>query len=119
MRNGLIVDKYGTKRYYLNDFLHREDGPAIEWSNGDKEWRTYDQFHRKDGPAIEYSNGDKSYWVNGKLHREDGPARDWDGEKEFWINGRLFLSEENYWKEIERIKSLNFILSSIKKELSK
>jgi hypothetical protein len=28
MKNGLIVDKDGTKRWYKNDQYHREDGPA-------------------------------------------------------------------------------------------
>lgn len=28
----------GTKIWYLNDQLHREDGPAIECANGTKEW---------------------------------------------------------------------------------
>ena len=28
----------GTKFWYLNDKLHREDGPACEYANGDKFW---------------------------------------------------------------------------------
>ena len=28
----------GTRFWYVNDLLHREDGPAIEWSNGDRSW---------------------------------------------------------------------------------
>ena len=32
------VNSNGTKRWYLNGKLHREDGPAIEWSDGTKEW---------------------------------------------------------------------------------
>ena len=28
----------GTKKWYLNDELHREDGPAIEWASGTKSW---------------------------------------------------------------------------------
>jgi len=31
MKNGLIIDAIGTKRHYLNNKLHREDGPAVEW----------------------------------------------------------------------------------------
>jgi hypothetical protein len=34
----VTVDKYGAKRWYLNDKLHREDGPAMECANGDKYW---------------------------------------------------------------------------------
>ena len=35
------TDRFGTKRYYWNNKLHREDGPAVEWSNGTKEWYLY------------------------------------------------------------------------------
>ena len=28
----------GTKYWYLNDEIHREDGPAIEYANGTKCW---------------------------------------------------------------------------------
>jgi hypothetical protein len=38
MKNGLIVDNEGTKHWYLNGKYHREDGPAIEYANGDKEY---------------------------------------------------------------------------------
>ena len=30
-------DEYG-KYWYLNEKLHRENGPAIEYSDGHKEW---------------------------------------------------------------------------------
>ena len=32
------VDSNGTKYWYLNGKLHREDGPAVEWSDGSKYW---------------------------------------------------------------------------------
>ena len=32
------VDANGYKGWYLNDKLHREDGPAIEYVSGDKWW---------------------------------------------------------------------------------
>jgi hypothetical protein len=34
MKNGLIIDEDGDKIWYLNDLLHREDGPAVEHANG-------------------------------------------------------------------------------------
>ena len=33
----------GTRYWYLNDKLHREDGPAIEHANGDKFWYLNDK----------------------------------------------------------------------------
>ena len=51
-------------------------------------------FHREDGPAIEYPNGEKIWWNNGKLHRIDGPAIDDNGYKEWWINGKHLSPEK-------------------------
>jgi hypothetical protein len=34
----IIKDDYGTKWWRVSGKLHREDGPAIEWGNGRKEW---------------------------------------------------------------------------------
>jgi hypothetical protein len=55
----------------LNDQRHREDGPAIEWANGDKSWYLNGQCHREDGPAIEWSDGDKEWWLNGECLTEE------------------------------------------------
>jgi hypothetical protein len=74
--------------HQLNGELHRLDGPAIEWTDGDKEWWVNGQRHRVDGPAIEWANGDKMWFLNDKYHRVDGPAVEWtDGAKEWWVNG--------------------------------
>jgi hypothetical protein len=59
------------KFWYLNGKLHREDGPAIECSNGYKSWYLNDILHREDGPAIECSNGDKYWHLNGKRLTEE------------------------------------------------
>ena len=56
----------GTKEWYLNGKLHREDGPAIEYPDAHKEWCLNDKLHREDGPAIEWSDGSKSWYLNGK-----------------------------------------------------
>jgi hypothetical protein len=34
---------YLNKWWYLNDKLHREDGPAVEGANGDKWWYLNDE----------------------------------------------------------------------------
>jgi len=90
IRDGLIINQYGTKFYYLNDKFHR-DGNL---------------------PAIERKNGDKEYWIHNKLHREDGPACEYTYGKFYFLNDQEY-SEQDYWKEIKRIKSLNYILSNI------
>ena len=44
------VDAEGTKFWRLpNGKLHREDGPAVEYANGDKEWYVNDK--RYDTPS--------------------------------------------------------------------
>jgi len=61
------IDKYGVKMWFnTNQEFHREDGPAIECANGDKEWWINGQIHREDGPAIEWLDGRKWWYINGK-----------------------------------------------------
>ena len=70
-KNGIIINKE-TVTYYKNGKIHREDGPAVEYRDGTKEW-----------------------WLNGNLHREDGPAVEWgNGYKEWWIDGEQITEEE-------------------------
>ena len=42
---------------------------AVE-SNGSKSWWLNGKLHREDGPAVECANGDKSWWLNGKAVAE-------------------------------------------------
>jgi hypothetical protein len=85
----------GNKHWHVNGKLHREDGPAIESKNGDKSWYINDKLHREDGPAIECADGYKSWWNNGKCHREDGPAVELaNGSKEYYINGKKLTEEQ-------------------------
>lgn len=49
-----------------NGRLHREDGPAVIWEDGDQEWFINGVLHRLDGPAINYFNSKIFEWhVNG------------------------------------------------------
>lgn len=59
------VNANGTIEYRLNGMLHREDGPAVEWADGHKEWYEYGMLHRLDGPAIEWSSGNRTWFING------------------------------------------------------
>jgi hypothetical protein len=34
----LFEDHFGTNYWIINGHFHREDGPAIEYANGNKEW---------------------------------------------------------------------------------
>jgi len=61
----------GSKYWYLNGELHREDGPAIENADGYKEWWVNGLRHREDGPAIEYADGTKFWYLNDKEYTEE------------------------------------------------
>ena len=107
--------KNGRHKFYLgyclykDGVLHREDGPAVEYSNGDKQWYLFGSRHRIDGPAVEYSDGSKEWWVDGLRHREDGPAimhtvvnfrTNNFSRHEWWISGLNVTEEEfNAWNE--------------------
>lgn len=80
----------GQKEWWINGERHREDGPAVLHANGSKSWYRNNERHRDDGPAIEYSNGVASRWYNhGVLHRVGGPAvDDVNGRSEWWFQGR-------------------------------
>ena len=63
------IKESGNKAYYSDremTILHREDGPAIEWSSGSRAWYLNGERHREDGPAVEFANGDKEWYLNGK-----------------------------------------------------
>jgi len=88
---GIVEWENGTKYWYKDGLLHREDGPAVEWADGAKFWYKEGKLHRIDGPAIEYANGSKLWYEKGKLHRIDGSAVEWnDGIKEWWIEGKFY-----------------------------
>ena len=90
------VHPNGTKYWYLNGKLHREDGPAIECADGTKKWYLNGKLHREDGPAVEYPDGTKWWYLNDQLHREDGPAWEYaDGRRLWYLNGKELTEEEH------------------------
>ncbi len=90
------IDELGDKRWFFNDRLHREDGPAVEWANGSKSWWMHGKRHRENGPAIERTDGYKAWWVNHISHREDGPAIEHaDGTKIWYLNGKKIECSSN------------------------
>ena len=100
-------DNYST--YYYKDkehtILHREDGPARDYFNGDKEWWVNGNRHRIGGPASEYKDC-KRWFKNDKLHRIDGPAIEYsDGSKYWYLNDKEYSEEEH--KRL--VKMINFL----------
>lgn len=105
-----LTDPFGNKYWYRDGELHRLDGPAIEYANGDQayylagklhryngpafiakdyvEWYHRGHKHRIDGPAVECKNGSQEWWIDGKRHRALLPAViRVGGYKEWWLDG--------------------------------
>ena len=61
-----ITHPDGSKEWYLDGKLHREDGPAIEWADGTKIWLLNGKRHREDGHAVEYPDGSKYWFLDGE-----------------------------------------------------
>jgi hypothetical protein len=77
--------------------LHRLDGPAIEWDNGDKEWFIDGCYCRLDnGPTVEYHTGTREWWLGEKLHRLDGPAVVYSNNDEEWFVDDERLTQEQF-----------------------
>jgi hypothetical protein len=65
----LEIDEDGNKYWHINRlYYHREDGPAIEYTNGGKHWYFNGKEHRIDGPAVIYADGDKYWYLNGMCY---------------------------------------------------
>ncbi len=99
------VDAQGNVYYTLpNGNHHREDGPAIEYISGRKDWFINGHHHRVDGPAVITERGDKFWMVNGTYHREDGPALQYnDGRKTYYLNGSALI-EKTFNTMVQDIK---------------
>jgi hypothetical protein len=54
----------GDNIYYLNDKLHRTNGPSIEYKCGSKSWFLYGDRHNDKGPATIYNTGGKFWFLN-------------------------------------------------------
>jgi hypothetical protein len=57
----ILYFKKGTK------ILHREDGPALEYKTGLKEWYIHGKRHRVDGPAQIFGDGKLKWCLNGNI----------------------------------------------------
>ena len=93
----------GTKYWYKNGKLHRDNGPAKIWSNGDEQWWQNGLLHRdNDLPAVNNTDGTQKWYQNGELHRGSSRVGDStdagvdlpavieaDGTQKYYQNGEL------------------------------
>ena len=63
-----IVDIDGRKYYYKDNYMYKhinKYGSVFYYNESG-------QYHRLDGPAVEYSSGNKEYYINGVYYSYKG-----------------------------------------------
>jgi len=72
----------GTRWWYRDGTLHRDNGPAVVWWNGVEEWYQNGERHREGAPAVTFPVSDsvvpelrgvQQFWSRGRMIREDAP----------------------------------------------
>ena len=121
MQNGLFVDYLGNENWYFDNWLHREDGPAVVFVDGRKEWwytgifagsgdkpdptlwTRLTSLEANGGPLLNGCvvglDGTKCWLKDGLRHRADGPAVELGGGTKSWyFNGRaLGHNTKGFW----------------------
>jgi hypothetical protein len=94
----IIPDKYTGTIEHCDGTEHVNIMSIVHWKNGSP--------HRQNAPAIEQSNGVKQWFLNGICHRIDGPAIEaLDGESRWFVNGKAYPKVQ--WEiEVEILKKL-------------
>jgi hypothetical protein len=93
MTTQYIIKNSGGTFYYKDTemtILHREDGPASEYADGNKSWWLHGVRHREEGPAVVRINGTKSWWLHGKEVSEEEHKRLTTKEPTITIEGKAF-----------------------------
>ena len=105
-----MITKNGSKFWYWDGKIHRTDGPAVIYDDGDMEWWVNGKIHRVEGPAI-YDKMLKyqEWWQNDQLHRIDGPAIICETrETQWYVDGKFYgkndLTTEQYLRYIRAVK---------------
>jgi hypothetical protein len=103
---------YSNSEYWFRyGNLHRKDGPAVIRSYI-KEWYINGKRHRVGGPAVEWLDGAKKWYINGKCHRDDGPAAIYnDGILEWWLDGDWFETKEEWFEALTEDQKLKMLYS--------
>lgn len=72
------------------------------------QWELRGELHRVDGPAVEYNDGDVSWYLHGQRHREDGPAVIW------WSSKRIKWCLNDIHYETPREMPLKLFIAYLK-----
>ena len=61
-KNGLHIDTHGTKRWFKDGLMHRDDGPAAIHLGGTEFWYKEGKWHRDYGPAVIKADGSNLWY---------------------------------------------------------
>jgi hypothetical protein len=99
----MTVRPNGDREWRVEGKLHREDGPAVEYTDGGGEWWIHGINHREGGPAAVFCDGSWAWYRDGRLHRLDGPALLETGWGFCWaLEGELFATEDAFLEALAR-----------------
>ena len=66
-----VLILFDSIRFYKNNKLHNKNGPAIICNDEYKVWCINGLYHREDGPAVEYANGVKQWRYKDEFYGEN------------------------------------------------
>lgn len=85
-KNGKHVLADGTEKWYQDDLIHRETGPAVIGDNGQSlVWFKHGMMHRDDGPAVILMRNEiksEKWFLNGKETTENEVKERWHAMQE-------------------------------------
>lgn len=94
-----FVTREGHRFSGIDNKLHSVgDEPAVVYADGTKWWYREGLIHRDNGPAVVHPNGAQEWWLNNQRQRTEYPDSegihpDLRGVKQFYENGVLVREE--------------------------
>lgn len=114
-----VTEPNGSNIYYNFGRKHRynnhDPAQTIIHPDNTKEERYYleNKLHRLEGPAITNSKGEYFYYNNGNLHNEHGPA------SHTLVEGSTDKFKEQYWIHGKQLSSLQFSMLKLRNKVFK
>jgi len=65
---------HASETWLINGQRHREGDLPAQTCNGDKYWYKLGKLHRTQGPAVEDTDGGREWWLDGKKCTKAGHA---------------------------------------------
>jgi len=103
------ISANGHKEWYVNGEMHRDGGPAWIDSAGQTQWIQHGKRHRIEGPAVEWEDGSVEWYQRGKRHRENGPSVTYATNRKpaYYLFGHRFKNKEEYIEALNNLKNID------------